>query len=166
MRLAQLVRNHPLPAIALLFVFAVVSLIGIRAFTPNSSDAQVAVVDAEDQILPVLNDDGRYTVWEQADFVPESELPTTLMVPAVAPNPEPHADAWSKLSTLNLASATTELDESSFEMPQPAGFNSSMNPFERSKLVAGRSVENATFGPRQPVIRVGVGGGMGGGDCK
>jgi hypothetical protein len=167
MRLQQLARRHPLPAIFVLIVLATVSTLGVRALSSQTSDEQTAAAVEQPIAEPAaFQQDGRYTTWQPAEYVPEAQ-PTTQVVPAIAPLPKPNA--WSELSTLDVAMGVTEQQESrELELPAPAGLDESMNPFDAEHILAGRSVESSYQGDaRVPVIRVGRGrGGMSGGVCR
>lgn len=166
MRIIRIARRHPLPAIGLAVLVAVLSIVSIRMFTPETSVAQFAAVQEEPVIQPAMVlDDGRFTMWDPGEYAPQGEK-TTEQMPLT--NPEPDAEDWAQLSSLNLALSTTTQEYSqALEMPAPAGFDKAMNPFERQQALRGASVERTSFqgsaGP--PPIRIGGGGGMGGGRC-
>ena len=166
MRIIRIASRHPLPAIGLAALVAILSIISIRAIAPGASVAQTAAVEAEPAIQPAtVLDDGRFTMWDPGEYAPQGEK-TTQLVPASTPQPK--AEDWAQLSSLNLALSTSTQEYSqALEMPAPAGFDKAMNPFERQQALRGASVERTSFqgssGP--PPIRIGVGGGMGGGRC-
>jgi hypothetical protein len=145
MRILQLVRRHPLPAILSLAALAALSTIGIRALSSPTADEQIAMVERNSTADPVaFAKDSRFTVWQPGEYVPESE-PTTEVKPSPAPLPKPNA--WSQLSSLDVSlGATTEQNSRELELPAPAGLDDSMNPFERDRLIAAASVETGYQG--------------------
>ena len=129
----------------------------------ESSPTDGATTVAAESIVPAvaaLPTDGRYTPFEAGDplpFEPETREP----VPA--PVPQPDADDWSRLSNLTVQAVqvASTARETELEMPAPAGFDESLTPIERSRLVAARSVENEPS--RQgngPGMRIGFGTGI------
>jgi hypothetical protein len=167
MRFLQLVRRHPLPAILLLLVFSAVTTFGVRALLSQPLEQPIATTDEKPVAEPASSPlDGRYTIWQSGEYVPES-TPTTQVVPAIAPLPKP--DAWSQLSSLEVAlGGTDERESREPKLPAPAGLDASMNPFDRDGILAGSSVESGFQGDVPvPVILVGGGrGGMSGGVCR
>ena len=150
MRVLHLVRRHPVPATLLVLAVAVLTLIGVRALTPRPLEANLAVNETPESESEIL--DSRLTVWQPGEFTPDAE-PSSQIVPALAPQPNP--DAWSRLSSLNVTSASrSEKSERSLDMPAPAGLDNSMTSMERQRWINGSSVENVDLEDRGPVIRL------------
>jgi hypothetical protein len=156
MRLVPIIRRHPLPSLLVLAAIAAISVFGVRAL--SSQPAEEPVKLAQREAVESSNDldpDSRYTVWQPGEYAPEAE-PTTEVKEAPAPQPQPNA--WSRLSSLDVAlGATAEKESRDTELPAPAGMDASMNPFERDRLIATASVETGFqgSGPIQlPTYRV------------
>lgn len=167
MRIDQLARRYPLPAIAMTLVLSVAAFLGIKVVTPTPTDAQTPIA-AQEPAPPVMlaaqQEDSPFTTWQTTEaFVEEPESPEVENAPSAPAMPSP--DEWGRLAALDIEGAEFVEDvNGSLLLPQPAGFDESMNPFERERLISSQSVERARYPSRGPTVRVGVGGGMGG--CK
>lgn len=92
-------------------------------------------------VLALAAADGRYTPFETGEIVPFEPEPTA---PAPAPVAKPKAEDWSRLSNHTVASVATTNPAADrvVNLPAPAGFDTSLDALERSRLIAARSVEN------------------------
>ena len=164
MRLRQSIRQHPVATILALVAVVAVTALGVRALSSQAADRQLLAA-SEPPAPASVNADSRYTPWQPGEYAPESE-PTTDVVPALAPLPRP--DAWSELSSLEIALGNDSEDKSrDMELPAPAGLDESMNPFGDGLTGSAASVETAFQGADGPGVRPRRGGGgMHGGVCR
>ena len=126
--------------------FVVLAAGGAAGFLARSesSPADHATTAEAEAVVPAvaaLSTDGRYSPFEAGDPMP---FEPQAREPVPAPVPQPNAQEWSRLSNLTVQAVqlASTPRETELEMPAPAGFDESLTPVERSRLVAARSVES------------------------
>lgn len=135
---------------------------GFLARSESSPTDDVTTV-AADPIVPAvatLPTDGRYSPFKAGDPMP---FEPQAREPVPAPVPQPEAHEWSRLSNLTVQAVelASTPRETELELPEPAGFEESLTPIERSRLVAARSVENeSSRRGHAPGMRIGFGTGV------
>jgi hypothetical protein len=146
MRIRELIRRHPLPAILVAIALVAVSVFGVYALTSQPASEKMKLADNRvSGQSATVGSDSRYTVWQPAEYLVPEVQPPTKAKPALAPVPKPNA--WSQLACLEVSLGEDSAAEGrDTELPAPAGMDDSLNPFERSQLIAAASVETGFQG--------------------